>query len=117
MPKCFANLSGERLTHESALALVMKDVAEAGFRLTGVDEAPKRRVYRYVKWFGAVGDFEITVTVPDLGYPRVWSTRINERNSIVSSAAKWRAQLRALQPWSPPASSSEGSQTDSQERV
>jgi len=55
--------------------------------------------------------------VPDLGYPRVWSTRINERNSIVSSAAKWRAQLRALQPWSPPASSSEGSQTDSQERV
>jgi hypothetical protein len=79
----------------------MKDVVEAGFMLSHVDEEPRQRVYNYVKRITPVGDFTITVTVPDVGYPRVWSTRINKNHAIVSSAAKWRAQLRALQPWSP----------------
>ena len=96
-----SNVSGEPFTHCCALRLVMKDVVEAGFMLSHVDEEPRQRVYNYVKRITPVGDFTITVTVPDVGYPRVWSTRINKNHAIVSSAAKWRAQLRALQPWSP----------------
>ena len=108
-PKCLSKVSGERFTHCCALSLVMKDLVGAGFTLSHVDEEPRQRVYNYVKRYTSVGDFTITVTVPDSGFPRVWSTRVNEKHAVVSSAAKWRAQLRALQPWSPPASSSSDS--------
>ncbi len=94
-------------THCDALTLVERDLLGAGYALESVDDGkPKLRVYSYVKSYDTVGKYTITVTVPDRGYPRVWSTRINVKKAIVTSAAKWRRQFVKIQPYSSPDSSS-----------